>query len=109
MPQLNNKVLVRILKEEYANRVAEALKAVANLDGEKQNVLDTELKVKLRKDDSKRNIPAGTLYTIDAVGKEGVILRRDKMESDEPSEIDSYEPAKRTVSYADLSKEFDLD
>lgn len=106
--KLNEKVIVNIIKEEYTKRLVEALGTIHNVEGEKLNILEPELKLKLRKDDKKRNLPAGMLYTIDSVGADGVVLRRDRVDSNEPT-VDSYEPSSRIVSYKELERDFELD
>lgn len=106
--KLNEGTVVRIIREEYVKRLVENLGAIHDVDGEKLNVLAAELKVKLRKDDKERNLPAGTLYSIDSVGNDGVVLRRDKIDSEEPA-VDSYEPVTRIVSYKELEQDFELD
>lgn len=106
---LDDELIIQIIKEEYTRRVSENLKALrVNKKGKKENLLQPELKVKLSNNDEKRNLPAGTLYTIDSVGSDCVVLRRDKIDSD-PAGPDSYESTTRSVSYEELEKQFELD
>jgi len=105
--QLDEGVVIRIIREEYSQQVAEALNAIKSVSGEDKNVLDAGLKLKLKKNDTERKLPKGTLYTIKSVGNDGVVVIRIK--SDEEPEVDSYEAKERVVSYEDLERDFELD
>jgi hypothetical protein len=96
MKKLDDKTIVRIMKEEWQHRCnnvineIEAYIDVDEKDGKKDNVLSPGLKVR------KMNEPGkGLLFTIVALSKESIVLK-------EP------EGRKFVVSYDEFEKDYDI-
>lgn len=87
MDKLNDKVIVRAIKEAWKIRLNESVELTSTIDGKEKIVLSPELRVR---------DGAGVVFTIKTVKSDGVILQGPDGEE-------------KPVSSVDLEKKYELD
>lgn len=87
MDKLNDKVIVKALKEAWKIRLNESVELTSTIDGKEKIVLSPELRVR---------DGAGVVYTIKTVKSDGVVLC-------------GPDGQEKPVSSVDLEKKYELD